>query len=165
MIIKLPDELATMSRYVALMTPLTTSDLLDGIIEKVRIIRTRPSYGEMTVAIKKIPARKAALKVLDLNGSPFRGQTRRAGNSEPDLLARGALILRMSALKAHGPYTVPVEAYCNRRAVIIQEFLLRGQENALGRLEETEDNRNSQAPQPITGFCQFDLGLLGHWAP
>ena len=24
---------------------------------------------------------------------------------------------------------------------------------------------NSQAPQPITGFCQFDLGLLGHWAP
>ena len=25
--------------------------------------------------------------------------------------------------------------------------------------------RNSQAPQPITGFCQFDLGLLGHWAP
>lgn len=140
MIIKLPDELATVSRYVALMPPLTTSDLLDGIIEKVRVIRTRPSYGEMTVAIKKVPARKASLKVLDLNGSPFRGQTRRAGNSEPDLLARGALILRMSALKAFRPYTVPVEAYCNRRAVIIQEFLFRGEENTLSRLEKTEDN-------------------------
>jgi hypothetical protein len=28
-----------------------------------------------------------------------------------------------------------------------------------------KERRNSQAPQPITGFCQFDLGLLGHWAP
>jgi|GEM_PF-6403906 len=33
------------------------------------------------------------------------------------------------------------------------------------RYQPLTNSRNSQAPQPITGFCQFDLGLLGHWAP
>jgi uncharacterized protein (DUF302 family) len=44
-------------------------------------------------------------------------------------------------------------------------------DNGFGVLTEIDvkatmkKKRNSQAPQPITGFCQFDLGLLGHWAP
>jgi len=164
MTIKLPAQLATVSTYVAFIAPVTSSELQDGITEKVRIIRTGPSYGEMTLATKKVLKQKASLKVRNLNGSPFYGLTRRAGDSEPDLLARGALILQMFANQAPRRYSIPVERYCDEETVLAQEMMMESEERALSALARTEEGRRLIKEYGIQNGM-FRAGLLLKKAP
>lgn len=159
MTVKLPAPLATVSPYVAYIAPVTSSERQDGITEKVRIIRTRPSYGEMTVATKKVMRQKASLKVRDLNGVPFHGLTSRAGSHEPDLLARAALILQMFADDVARPYTIPVERYCDAETVLAQELMLEEEERALAALARTEDGRRVLKEHGVQN-AMFRAGLL-----
>jgi len=164
MTIKLPAELATVSPYVAFIAPVTSSERQDGITEKVRIIRTGPSYGEMTVATKKVLKQRASLKVRDVNGVPFHGLTTRAGSQEPDLLARGALILQMFANQAPRRYTIPVERYCDAETVLAQELMLEEEERALAALARTEDGRRVLKEHGVQN-AMFRAGLLLRKAP
>jgi hypothetical protein len=164
MTINLPAELATVSPYIAFIAPVTSSERQDGITEKVRIIRTGPSYGEMTVATKKVLRQKASLKVRDVNGVPFHGLTTRAGNHEPDLLARGALILQMFANQAPRRYTIPIERYCDAETVLAQELMLEAEERALAAFARTEDGRRALKECGIQN-TMFGAGLLLKKAP
>jgi hypothetical protein len=134
-----PDKLAAVSAYAAVICAPTLSEKQDGITLKIRVVMTGKSGGEMTVAVKKVPSQKASLKVRSLNGQPFYGLTRRAGEVDPDLLARSAIILQMMASETSRPFTIPVERYCDAASLKRQEKLLLTENLRLQELAKQDD--------------------------
>lgn len=127
----LPTQLASISPYFAVLQAPTAAEQAAGITDKVRVLRSGPTSGEITIAMKKVPSQRASLQVRTLNGKPVNGMTRILGGKEPDLLARAGLILQVLANANHRTHTIPLERYCDPAQLEKQRGLMEEETRAL----------------------------------
>lgn len=129
--ISLPPQLSAISRYATIVLPVTEPERSEGTTDKIRVIRTGDMPAEMTLTMKKVPSQRATLQVRSLNGAPFRGMARIAGLREPDLIARGGLILQTLVNASRRPHSIPLDRYCSVPQLETQRGLLEEEARAL----------------------------------